>query len=81
MQHGTGEHIDPFPSVLTFWWAWAQVQMLRLAEERAELDRQLAAADAEISRLGDEEQRCHAAVERALRQVQHSPWDCVTHIA
>lgn len=44
--------------------------MLRLAEERAELDRQLAAA--EISRLGDEEQRCHAAVERALRQVRHS---------
>jgi hypothetical protein len=44
--------------------------MLRLAEEQADLDHQLAAAEAEITRLGEDEQRCHAAVERALRQVR-----------
>jgi hypothetical protein len=71
----------PPPVQLTFWWACAQAQMLRLAEERAELDRQLAAADAEVSRLGDEELRCHVEVGRALRQVQHSRWDRVTHSA
>jgi hypothetical protein len=47
----------------------AQAQALRLAEEQADLERQLAAAEGEIPRMSEEEVRCHAAVERALRQV------------
>ncbi len=46
-----------------------QAQAARLEEERADLDCQLATAEAQIQGLADEEARAYAAVERALRQV------------
>lgn len=46
-----------------------QAQALRLQEEQSDLDWQLASGEAAIVRLGEDEAQCHAAVERALRQV------------
>ena len=86
MQIDTGAYIVPSPAHSTCGERARRrdgtLGSVSLFEDRAAADdRQLAAADAEISRLSDEEQQCHEAVERALRQVRHSRQAHTTHIA